>query len=256
MKWQQECVEQLVAPLPLREAARERLREELWGHLSLTYEAELARAGDEEAAQYAACQRLGDGAALAQEFARGFSWTARLEGRLLQGLTRTQSDGFGLLRRSTPIFVRASLFLFLTCVATMRLPGMTAAAALITWSTGTMALAVGATAVGVAVHELHACLASIAPGAIAKRLAAYVACMVSVAAVAWCCGFGVCWLICWRFDRFDLLQVVDLFGREVMLRALMLSVVLAPASAWAFLWQEHRARQLPNWPYLNLRGKS
>ena len=255
MKWQQEWVERLVAPLPLREVARERLREELWGHLASLHEEELARTGDREAARHAACQRLGDGAALAHEFARSLSWLERAEGRLLKGLAPTVVDEFSLLRQTSGLFVRTSLILLAFSIAAMGLPGMTAASALITWSTGTMALAMGAAVVCIAVQERNACLANVGSGAITKRLAAYSALTIIVAAVAWSCGFAVSWLICWRFDRFDLLSVVYLFGKEVMIRALVLAMVLAPASAWAFIWKEHRARHLPDWPYLNVRGE-
>lgn len=255
MNWQKETVEKLVGPLPLREAAKERLREELWGHLASLYEEELAGGVDAETARRAACTQLGDRDTLAREIGAGACFGERIEVYLMRYLTQTGFDRILAVRTAARAACGTSLTLLAVALATRGLPGMTPATALVAWISETMLVAVAAAAAVIVIGEIHARSgargldAGAALHGWVRGLAASIAVCFLVALAAWLAGYAAMLAVCVSFDRWDLLYVFWVFGRGVLLTATVFLALLSPALAWGFVWRERRARRLPAWPY-------
>ncbi len=225
MKWQREAVEALVYPLPLREALKEQLREELWGHLASLYEEERARGG------------------------------ATVEARLVRLLGSETASGVAVFRS----YGKASLLFLLVALASVGLPGMTLATALVSWTTVSMLLVLVFTAGWLLFREARMARTALNPpvtlrirsAMVVRRLAIATATGVAMAMLAWMAGYALSFVLCSALQRNDLLYVVELFGGQVLVRATLLPPIGA-GLGWLFVWREHRARALHDWPYGDL----
>jgi len=234
----------------MREALKEQLREELWGHITLLYEEERAAGMTPGEARKSACKRLGDADYLAEACAYGES----VETRLVRWLTIRDITPRAVLRA----FGRSSLAFLLLAMASVGLPGMTLATALVSWTTVSMLLAVvffGGTLAAVEARASRMMLIRSTPwraGAtvLAWRLAIATIQGAAVALLAWLAGYAFSAALCAALDHDELLAVVELFGAEVLLRATVLPPI-GVALGWLFVWREHQARALQDWPYLD-----
>ncbi len=158
MMWQKKWVERLVTRLPAREAVKDRLREELWGHLVSLYEEERARHPIDNDARRAACRRLGESIAIEREFRSCRSVHERLEERLLRLIApvRVADIRTYAVNKAVRIFIVSGLALFAVSCFAVDLPGMTPIAALTTWITGTALQALAAVSTGVIIYEFNA----------------------------------------------------------------------------------------------------
>ena len=257
MKWQQEAVERLVSPLPLREREKECLREELWGHLISLYDEELAQGAGDLAAREAACNRLGSPPDLADAFDRDRTLLARVEQFSVRHTRLPGSSVTVPTRNLARTVARMCGFLLCMTLATTGLPGMALASALITWITISMLLLLAT-----ATLVLARCAASGLHGewcttagrmafavAVGCRVIPGVVVFLRIALATWVAGYVLTLLTGVCLDRRNLLYVFDMFSQEVFLRASLIALLLGPAMGWAVVWREWNARKLPGWPY-------
>jgi len=261
MKWQKEQIECLVSRLPAREAIKDRLREELWGHLASIYEEELAGADSSDSPRLAACQRFGTATEIRSEFIGALSFHERIEGSIARHIApvgvvniraRASRDAFKL-------FASTTLGLLVLILVTIGLPGMTPISSFFAWLSGTMALALAAISIGIVIHEVHMRTVlrrkAFEQGhqyqARPERIFACASLSLSVMLLAWLAGYTVSLAACAYLDQPEMMRTMEVFGCEALLPASVILSLLSPAFAWGFEWQEYRARRLADWPYLD-----
>ncbi len=235
MRWQQDAVERLVAPLPLREAEKERLREELWGHLADCYREELGRTRDLDAAKSAACARLGNSDALAREYAHWATPVERIESGLIRALSADARS------RANRVFAASTVLLAAVSFVTLPLPGMSPASAFMTWLTCSLLAFVASATWPQAARSFQQQEVS------ARRFIQHAASCIAAVFVAEVLALAVYTTT----NHTEMLTVFHDFLRHVYGPLALLAVIGAPPLAHLATRYEHKSRTLPNWPYPN-----
>lgn len=245
MRWQKEHVERLVGRLQLREEAKDRLREELWGHLSALYAEAVADGASVEESRRIACRALGMEETLERVFLCSLSPGERMEAWLFNSI----SCAAELRRRCLAFTVWGTFGLLMLFMACSGLPGMTAVSTFVGWLTASMLVAQFSVAVAIVGYEAGVRRAEKVPRAFGLRLWIYLAALSCTGAGVWLMGFVLAVPVCHATGQVEMLKVVTVFGWTVLLPMSMALAGACPFIGWGIAAQENRARKLPDWPY-------